>query len=153
MSRLNMDPHSIRAISSNLCRIIIASKSNTKWWRRRYFEKQSKILLKLFFNEANSNIDASSFFCITRDGPSYNLVPRARITLVPLDKGNVDSGNEIGFRAAVPAKQEYFCVALITTGESSSWQELLESEKKIRGNHAFSRDHQASIWEKIPYIV
>ena len=39
-------------------------------------------------------------------------------------------------------------------GESRTWQVLLVSIKKIRGNHAFSvRDNKASIRKITPYIA
>ena len=41
----------------------------------------------------------------------------------------------------VPTNKEVFLCGLLLCGESRSWQGLLESKKKIGGNHAFFRDN------------
>ena len=50
-----------------------------------------------------------------------------------------DGPRKSGFLTAVPAKTEIFLRGL--RRKSTSWQGLLESEKKIRGNYAFFRDN------------
>ena len=45
-----------------------------------------------------------------------------------------------GFVTAVPDETQIYLSGLQLRGKSRSWLGLLESEKKIRGNHAFFRD-------------
>ena len=53
----------------------------------------------------------------------------------------------------VPTNKGKFLRGLKLYGESRNKQVLLVSKKKIEGNHAFSRDNKASIWEKMPFIA
>ena len=48
---------------------------------------------------------------------------------------------------AVPAKTDFFVWFIIM----QILARVIGIEKKIRGNHSFFRDNQASIWEKMSY--
>ena len=58
-----------------------------------------------------------------------------------------------GFQWVVPTNTGIFLPGLKLCGESTTWQVLLVSKKKIRGNRAFFRDNKASIWKKMPLIA